>query len=547
LKLNECREGFKIAKKKKPEDEPITGDQSEVSTSGVKLHDILKKRRELDEQLRSLAAQEKKIQKIFTVMFTDLKGSTDIADRKGSFEVRLLIDYHNDIVFPLIENGNGRLIKTMGDGTMSYFLRAQDAVRTAVKIQQEIAEFNQTGKSDIPILMRIGIHTGKGIVDEDKEKGRIDIFGDVANVASRIESLAGSSEVLFSEGSFNALRDKEEIYCRYQKTSELKGKADKFKIFKAFWDEKEIEEDKKKGEKPVPITIEESRKPSLTNRMDVVQEGYSYSQTPAEVAAEAVKAGEAPCLVVQREDDDKLTVPIDKDELTMGRSSDCDITLDERYVSRKHARVYREQGNYWAEDLKSSIGISVNGKRISKEQLQNGDEIKFGAIRIIFANPAAVPLEEETTKMDITMAVPTIDDEATMVIDTQPVYKLVISDADGAITEHEISPDGLVLGRATASDVLLKDPMVSRRHAKVFTDANSLFVEDLGSNNGTFVDRKRIQPEQKVELKEKQLITIGDLKLTVVNAAVNADKSLFADTASSFSKGLGRLWGRDQK
>lgn len=480
-------------------------------------------------------------------MFTDLKGSTDIADRKGSFEVRLLIDYHNDIVFPLIDNGNGRLIKTMGDGTMSYFLRAQDAVRTAVKIQQEITEFNQTGKSEIPIIMRIGIHTGKGIVDEDKEKGKIDIFGDVANVASRIENLAQSGEVLFSEGTFNALRDKEEVYCRYQKTSELKGKADKFKIFKALWDEKEIEEDKKKGEKPVPITIEESKKPSLTNRMDVDQKGYSYSQTPAEVAAEAVKAGEGPCLVVQREDDDKLIVPINKDELTMGRSSDCDIVLDERYVSRKHARICREQGAYWVEDLKSSIGISINGRRIPKEQLQNGDEIKLGAIRIIFAAPAAAPLEEETTKMDVTMAVPTVDDEATMTIESHPVYKLVISHADGEITEHEISPDGVVLGRSNASDVQLKDPMVSRRHAKVFTEADTVFVEDLGSNNGTFVDQKRIKTEQKVELNEKQLITIGDIKLMMVNAAVNADKSLFADTAPSVSKGLGRLWGKGQK
>ena len=480
-------------------------------------------------------------------MFTDLKGSTDMADKKGSFEVRLLLDYHNDIVFPLIDNGNGRLIKTMGDGTMSYFLRAQDAVRAAVKIQHEVAEFNKTGKSEIPILMRIGIHTAKGILDEDKEKGRIDIFGDVSNVASRIENLAVSGEVLFSEGTFNALRDKEEIYCRYEKTSEIKGKADKFKIFKAFWDEKEIEEDKKKGEKPVPITLEESKKPSLTNRMDVAQDGYSYAQTAAEVAAEAIKSGETVCLVVQREDDDKLIVPIDKDDLTMGRSSDCGIVLDERYVSRKHARLYREQGTFWIEDLKSSIGLSVNGKRTSKEQLENGDEIKLGALRIIFVNPAAAPAEDVTTMMDVTMAVPTVEDEATMVIDTQTVYKLVMSSSSGEISEHEIPPDGLVLGRSTASDVQLKDPLVSRRHAKVFTEENSLFVWDLSSNNGTFVDKKQIKPEQKVELKENQLFTIGEIKLMVVNSGVTVDKSLFPDATSSFSKGLGKLWGRGRK
>ena len=520
----------------------------ESSTSGVNLQEILKKRRELDEQLRSLAAQEKKIQKILTVMFTDLKGSTDMADKKGSFEVRLLLDYHNDIVFPLIDSGNGRLVKTMGDGTMSYFLRAQDAVLTAVKIQQEINDFNQTGRSEIPILMRIGIHTGKGIVDEDKEKGKIDIFGDVANVAARIEAQAQSSEVLLSEASFNALREKEKVYCRFLKTCELKGKAEKFNLFKAFWDEKEIEEDKKKGEKPVPLTVEESKKPSLTNRMAVGMEGYVYSQSSADVAAEAVKAGDAPCLIVQREEDDKLIVPIGKDEVTMGRASDCDIVLDERYVSRKHARVYREKGSYWTEDLKSSIGISVNGKRVTKERLQNGDEIKFGAIRVVFAEPSSLSAGEEATEMDLTVMVPTVvGDETTMTIESQTLYKLLILSAGGTITEYDISPDGLVLGRSTACDVKLDDPMVSRRHAKFSTTANGLFVEDLGSNNGTFVDNKRIQAEQQVEIKEKQLITIGEIKLMVVNISINADKSLFADTTPSGSKGLGRFWGKGQK
>jgi len=545
LKLNEYREGFKIAKDKKPKDEPISGEPSEDSIANIDIDKILEEREKLDALLR-------KVKKTITVMFTDLTDSTGIAERVDQFTFKNLLRHNARIVSEGVKEGNGILVKTEGDGTMSYFYRSQDAVRTAVQIQKQIADFDKQKVFDFPIQIRIGLHTGEGIVDKRKN----DISGDVVNTAKRFETLAETKQILLSEKTYNALRDKEEIYCRCIKTDQkLKGKSNPVKVYKAFWDKKEIEEDKQKAgevekktkeETALPIvTVEESRKPSLTNRVEVGLEGYTYSQTPAEVAAEV--AGRGPCLVVQREEDDKVVAPIDKDELTMGRSSDCDITLDERYVSRKHARVYREQDSFWVEDLKSSLGVSVNGKRITKEQLQNGDEIKFGAIRIIFANPPAVPTDEETTKMDVTMVVPTVDDEATMKIESQPRYKLVVSSADGAITEHEIPPDGLVLGRSTACEVLLKDPMVSRRHAKVFLESNSLFVEDIGSNNGTFVDRKRIQPEQKVELKEKQLITIGDLKLTVVNAAVNADKSLFADTASSFSKGLGRLWGRDQK
>jgi pSer/pThr/pTyr-binding forkhead associated (FHA) protein/class 3 adenylate cyclase len=536
----------KIGKDTKGEKEPEGSDPGEFSTSGIKLRDILKKRRELDEQRRALEAQEKKIQKIITVMFTDLKDSTKFADAdaggKGSFELRLLLDYHNDIVFPLIDSGNGRLIKTMGDGTMSYFLRAQDAVCTAVKIQKEIAEFNKTGKSTIPILIRIGIDTGKGIVDEDKEKGKIDIFGDVANVASRFENLAQSREVLFSEGTYNALRDKEEIYCRFRRTEKIKGKSKPVKVFKAFWDEEEIEADKAS---PI-ITVEEGRRPASTNRMDIVKEGYSYTQTSMELAAEAAKEGT--CLVVQREEKDKVVVPIDEDELTIGRTAQNNIVLDEKYISRKHARVSRKQGTYWIEDLKSSIGVEVNGKKISKAQLQNGDEIKLGAIRIVFVNPKKEPYyEEATTKMDVTTMVPTVGEEVTMAIASQSMYKLAVRKADGGITEHDIPKEGLILGRSATAGMQLNDPVVSRRHAKITVDAKTIFIEDLGSNNGTCVDNKRLQAEQKVEIKEKQLITIGDFNLLVVNVAQNVDQSFFSDTTSSISKRVKKLWGKGER
>ena len=97
-------------------------------------------------------------------MFTDLKGSTAIAEEMGDNAIRLLIEHHNDIVFPIIEKGKGRLVKTMGDGTMSYFDEAQDAVQTGMEIQKMIDEFNKSEEINIPMGIRIGIHTGPGLV-----------------------------------------------------------------------------------------------------------------------------------------------------------------------------------------------------------------------------------------------------------------------------------------------------------------------------------------------------------------------------------------------
>ena len=180
---------------------------------------------------------EDKISRVVTVMFTDLKGSTAIADEQGDLASRALIKQHNDIVLPPIKD-KGVLVKTMGDGTLSYFENAQEAVRVAVQIQSDVDKYNIETKPKTPILIRIGMHTGKTVIEKD------DIFGDVVNTASRFESSAHAGEIYLSEETYNALTDKTEIYCRFIKTTAVKGKKDKIKIYKAFWNEKEIELDK---------------------------------------------------------------------------------------------------------------------------------------------------------------------------------------------------------------------------------------------------------------------------------------------------------------
>lgn len=199
---------------------------------------ILEERERLDKLFKE------KFTRVITVMFTDLKGSTSIAETQGDFASRSLIKQHNDILFPLLKKHNGTLVKTMGDGTMSYFTNPQDALRVAVEIQKGIDAFNLEKKISIPILMRIGIHTGRGIVEQN------DIFGDVVNVASRFEGQASPGEICISEETYNALSDKSEIYCRFVKETTLKGKKEPVKLYKAFWNPKEIELDIS-GKKPV--------------------------------------------------------------------------------------------------------------------------------------------------------------------------------------------------------------------------------------------------------------------------------------------------------
>lgn len=210
----------------------------------------------LEEKERMEALFQEKFTRVLTVMFTDLKGSTSIAEAAGDLETRMLIKHHNDIVFPIIKNNSGVLVKTIGDGTLSYFEKAQDGVRAATMIQQGIDEFNLTKKMKSPILIRIGLHTGKCIVEKN------DIFGDVVNTASRFESSANPGEVYISEDTYNSMTDKTEIYCRFVKTTTLKGKKEPVNVYKAFWNRMEIEADKAAAEKPPEAAIKEKRMPA---------------------------------------------------------------------------------------------------------------------------------------------------------------------------------------------------------------------------------------------------------------------------------------------
>jgi class 3 adenylate cyclase len=204
---------------------------------------------------------EEKFHKFITVMFTDLKGSTTIAENEGDIVSRMLIKSQNDILLPAIKENNGVFIKSIGDGSLSYFENALDAMRAAVRIQKDMDTLNMSKKFKFPVLMRIGMHSGKCVVEEK------DIYGDVVNTASRFESAADGGGILISEDTYNALSDKAEIYCRFVKQVTLKGKKEPYNAYKAFWNPQEIELDKQ-GKDALPR--QEASVPVRSSGMNMV-------------------------------------------------------------------------------------------------------------------------------------------------------------------------------------------------------------------------------------------------------------------------------------
>src|SRR5688572_27386976 len=124
------------------------------------------------------------------IMFTDIVGYTALMQQNEPLAVQQR-NKSKKILENALAKYEGKLLQHYGDGTLSVFSSALNAVKSAIEIQT----FNRSEKID----MRIGIHTGDVMFDETG------IYGDSVNVASRIESLAVTGAVFISEKLFNEI------------------------------------------------------------------------------------------------------------------------------------------------------------------------------------------------------------------------------------------------------------------------------------------------------------------------------------------------------
>jgi class 3 adenylate cyclase/tetratricopeptide (TPR) repeat protein len=191
------------------------------------IEDLLKERERLERELKE------KYRKRLSILFTDICGYTQYIDERGDISGRTLLLKHNSIVFPQIEGNGGKVVEVIGDAVMAAFGSTADAVRAAIAIQKALEAHNQQAESGDRIHVKIGINTGEALVDEGAPFQSI--TGDVANVASRIQSQAGRDEILISRSVYDEVRRSEDILCRFHGSLPVKGKAGPLEIYKAIW------------------------------------------------------------------------------------------------------------------------------------------------------------------------------------------------------------------------------------------------------------------------------------------------------------------------
>jgi pSer/pThr/pTyr-binding forkhead associated (FHA) protein len=83
-----------------------------------------------------------------------------------------------------------------------------------------------------------------------------------------------------------------------------------------------------------------------------------------------------------------LEVPVDRDWMVIGRGRTADLVLSDPTISRAHAAIGYEQGDFFVQDLGSTNGTRVNGKREPRTSLRDGDELQLGKLLLRFTGTA---------------------------------------------------------------------------------------------------------------------------------------------------------------
>jgi pSer/pThr/pTyr-binding forkhead associated (FHA) protein len=77
-----------------------------------------------------------------------------------------------------------------------------------------------------------------------------------------------------------------------------------------------------------------------------------------------------------------LEVPIDRDRIVIGRGREADLAVAEPTISRQHAAIERDADGFSLQDLGSTNGSRVNGRRETRARLRDGDEIELGRLQL---------------------------------------------------------------------------------------------------------------------------------------------------------------------
>jgi adenylate cyclase len=286
--------------------------------------------------------------RLSAILHGDVTGFVRLMEGDEDLTVRHLKSAQTEVWRPAIEIAGGTLIDSAGDSLLAQFASARAAVAAAIDIQERMAHFNAMLDKERRLMLRIGVHLGEIIVDEENGK----IFGDGVNLAARIQALAEPGGIAVSR----AVRDVTELQADY-----------------GFVDGGEHQ------------TKNVSR---LLHIYNVRTRAGAVTRTTTSVVTEARLRFHGADLAGR-----KFGFELEVDRLMKGRKSfvigrdfeQCEAVLSHPTVSRRHARLVLVGNMLQIEDLGSTNGTWVDGAVVTPGAplpLQAGAKLRIGDIKL---------------------------------------------------------------------------------------------------------------------------------------------------------------------
>ena len=249
------------------------------------------------------------------VIFADLTGSTKLFESQGNTVATQIVTRCTQMLGKHFTQAGGHVVKYLGDGLLVLFDQGELAVDAASRTRDVLYDCNleHIDETGTPLGLKVGIEFGSVI----EQRG--DCYGDAVNVASRLGDRAESNEILLGESLYARLSESKRLLCTGLDHIAIKGKTGLFRVWRFDW----------------RLTAETT----ITKPLNLLNERVGLSST-------------------QRADIDMSgrhlqLLPTDG-ALVIGRSESCGLVIDDRRVSRRHARIEWVGGQCTLTDFSSN-------------------------------------------------------------------------------------------------------------------------------------------------------------------------------------------------
>ena len=257
----------------------------------------------------------------FTVVFTDLFGSTSVFEALGNAQGTQAVTQVTGWIAQVVESHRGRVVKMLGDGVLALFKDNLSALQAVVEIQRA----HQKRMTQTPLDHRMPIRIGVARGDVEIVAG--DCYGDAVNVAARLSDLSGPQQIWVNSAALEGVAEMDGVRFRILGPISIRGRVEPCPVYKVEWQE------------------------DITSDFMTIP---AHMDTLFDAAQMDVLGGEIELSWL----DVKKTFKAFEMPINIGRVRQVDFMVNDPRVSRNHARIDWRNGSVMLVDV-SSYGCWV--------------------------------------------------------------------------------------------------------------------------------------------------------------------------------------------